>query len=113
MPVQSISMNNIAFRGEVAKKDEAQTLSAKNLQRITGSIRKNLFLRLAGLQQSVLQQFVLQKAKKVSSELDIEEFRKIGEFDKGIAKAKGKLFTGSISAPLENGKAILEYEKVF
>ena len=64
MPVQSISMNNIAFRGEVAKKDEAQTLSAKKPAENNGVDKKKLFLRLAGLQQSVLQQFVLQKAKR-------------------------------------------------
>ncbi len=111
MPVQSILMNNMAFRGEVAKKDEAQTLAAKKPAENNGVDKKKLVLALGGLTAIGIAAICIAKGKKVSSELDIEEFRKIGEFDKGIAKAKGKLFTGSISAPLENGKAILEYEK--
>ncbi len=113
MPVQSVSMNNIAFRGEAIKKDNNNTLAlaAKKPAENNRADKKKIALVLGGLAAVGIAAVYIAKGKKVPPEMSIEEFKKIGKFDKGIAKAKGKLFTGTINAPIKDGVTILEYEK--
>lgn len=49
------------------------------------------------------------KHKKVPTELSLENFKKIGKFDKGTAKVKGKPFSGTITTAKGKEKFVLEY----
>lgn len=108
MSIQKVSLlNNISFKGEAAK--EVQTAPETPNEIKDG--KKKLALALGGLAVASVGAVLVMRGKKVPSKISIEEFKKIGKFDKGVAKAKGKLFTGTIDAPLKDGKTVLEYEK--
>ncbi|MBR5303822.1 MAG: hypothetical protein IKU37_03240 [Candidatus Gastranaerophilales bacterium] len=74
--------------------------------------KKKLMLALAGLATvgvaSVGITMAIKKGK-VPKELSIEEFKKLGKFDKGQALVKGKPYTGTIEVANKEGKFALEY----
>ncbi len=77
-----------------------------------GRDRKKLIAAaLGGLAVAGVAALAIYKHKKVPSELGIDEFRKIGKFDKGFAEVKGKPFSGKITVPNKNGKTVIEYTK--
>jgi len=111
MPIQSISLNNVTFKGETQKTEEPDVIDVqKEAEKPVDDNAKKITLALGGLAAVGIGAVLISRSKKVPQELSIEEFKKIGKFDKGIAKAKGKLFTGAIDVPAKDGKFIIEYE---
>lgn len=58
--------------------------------------KKLLALGAVALAAGAIAGIAIYKNKKVPSSLSLDEFKKIGKFDKGKATAKGKPFTGEI-----------------
>lgn len=118
MPVQSISMNNIAFRGETAKKEETQTLGAKKPAENNGVDKKKLALALGGLAAVGVAAVCIAKGRKASSGMSIEKFKKAGGFEKvnndrvsrTLATYKGKPYTGAIAVTNKNGNFNIQYK---
>lgn len=110
MPVQSVSLNNVAFRGETPKTETAPKAEPKTPENkdIDG---KKIGIVLGGLAAAGIAAVLIGKSKKIPSELNIEEFKKIGKFDKGFATAKNKPFSGIINVANKNGDYKLEYDK--
>lgn len=112
MPVQNVSFNSVAFRGEIPKKEG--TPISDNKEKANGGFddKKKIALVLGGLAATgIAAVAIAKKGKKIPSELNIDEFKKIGGFDKGAAKVKGKPFSGTINIPNKDGSHVLEYEK--
>lgn len=110
MPVQSVSLNNVAFRGETPKTETAPKTEAKTAEKQNADGKK-IAIALGGLAAAGIAAVLIGKGKKVPSELSIEEFKKIGSFDKGFAIAKKKPFSGIINVTNANGKYAIEYDK--
>lgn len=118
MPVQSVSLNNIAFRGEAPKAETAVAEKAETASKTESKTPENkhidgkkIGIVLGGLAAAGIAAVLIGKSKKVPSELSIEEFKKIGKFNKGFATAKNKPFSGIINVANANGKYALEYDK--
>ncbi len=110
MPVQSVSLNNVAFRGETPKTEAVPKTEAKTAEKQNADGKK-IAIALGGLAAAGIAAVLIGKSRKVPSELSLEEFKKIGSFDKGFATAKKKPFSGIINTANKNGNYKLEYDK--
>lgn len=106
MSIKAIS-SNLSFTSN----NSAKTISSEQTKETTQLDKKKLLIGgLVGLGCIAAAGIAIAKCKKVPSELSIDEFKKIGQFDHGTAKAKGKLFSGTIVVPKDNGKISITYK---
>ncbi|MCD7878848.1 MAG: hypothetical protein LUG16_02815 [Candidatus Gastranaerophilales bacterium] len=105
MEVSKISATSIpttiANKGIESKGTIVNSNASRNKEKIVAA--------LGGLAVAGLAALAICKHKK--PELGIDEFKKIGKFDKGFAVANGKPFSGKITVPNKDGKTVMEYAK--
>lgn len=110
MPIENVSGVK-PFLAQVPKKEEVEQKIAQAQKEIKDG-KKKLALTLAGLATvgvATIGVALAIKKGKIPSELTMDNFKKIGNFEKGKAFVKGKPYTGIIDVVNKNGKFQMEY----
>ena len=108
MKIGAISNVN-TFKGT----QEASTVTSpnekKDIKEVVKDNKDKIALGLGALAAVGIAAVAISRGKKVPSELSIDDFKKIGKFDKGVATVKGQPFSGVIDVINEENKYALEY----
>ena len=108
MKIGAISNVN-TFKGT----QEASTVTSpnekKDIKEVVKDNKGKIALGLGALAALGIAAVAISRGKKVPSELSIDDFKKIGKFDKGVATVKGQPFSGVIDVINEENKYVLEY----
>ena len=83
--------------------------SKKDIKEVIKDNKGKIALGLSALAAVGIAAVAISRGKKAPSELSIDDFKKIGKFDKGFATVKGKPYSGVINATNKEGKYALEY----
>ncbi len=83
--------------------------SKKDIKEVIKDNKGKIALGLSALAAVGIAAVAISRGKKVPSELSIDDFKKIGKFDKGTATVKGKPFSGIINVTNKRGNYALEY----
>lgn len=108
MKIGAISNVN-TFKGT----QEASTVTSpnekKDIKEVVKDNKGKIALGLGALAAVGIAAVAISRGKKVPSELSIDDFKKIGKFDKGSATVNGKPFSGIIGVTNKRGHYALEY----
>lgn len=110
MPIGNVSAVKPVL-AQAPKKEELEQKVAQAQKEIKDG-KKKLALALAGLATvgvATIGTALAIKKGKMPSELTMDNFKKIGNFEKGKAFVKGKPYTGIIDVVNKNGKFQMEY----
>ena len=83
--------------------------SKKDIKEVIKDNKGKIALGLSALAAVGIAAVAISRGKKAPSELSIDDFKKIGKFDKGFATVKGKPYSGVINVTNKEGKYALEY----
>ena len=83
--------------------------SKKDIKEVIKDNKGKIALGLSALAAVGIAAVAISRGKKAPSELSIDDFKKIGKFDKGVATVKGKPYSGVINVTNKEGKYALEY----
>lgn len=110
MSVQNVSgISTVSTKGLL----KAQTQNAEQpIQTEKKGGKKKIMLALGALAAVGIAGVAIAKGKKAPLEtINLDKFKEIGTFNKGVASIDGKPFTGIINASNKNGDFALEYKK--
>lgn len=110
MKIGAISNVN-TFKGTQEASTATSPNEKKDIKEVVKDNKGKIALGLGALAAVGIAAVAISRGKKVPSELSIDDFKKIGKFNKGVATVKGKPFNGMINVVnKEKGrKYVLEY----
>lgn len=108
MKIGTVSNVN-AFKGTQEVSATTSPNEKKDIKEVIKDNKGKIAIGLGALAAIGIATVAIATRKKIPSELSLDEFRKIGKFDKGAATVKGKPFSGVINVANEEGKYALEY----
>ncbi len=108
MKIGSVSNVN-AFKGVQETSVVTSPNEKKDIKEILQENKGKIALGLGALAAVGIAAVAITRGKKVPSELSIDDFKKIGKFDKGSATVNGKPFSGIIGVTNKRGHYALEY----
>lgn len=109
-----MSINSINSTTGIVKQNQVQRMNENNDKKPIIDIKDGktkIGLALAGLAVVGATAVFVATKKRMPDNIGIEDFKKVGSFDKGIAKYKNKPYTGVIEVARDKQKFQLEYEK--
>ena len=98
-----------AFKGAQEASAATSPNEKKDIKEVIKDNKGKIALGLSALAAAGVAAVAISRGKKVPSELSIDDFKKIGKFDKGTATVKGKPFSGVINVTNKYDKYALEY----
>lgn len=108
MKIGTVSNVN-AFKGAQEVSATTSPNEKKDIKEVIKDNKGKIAIGLGALAAIGIATVAIATRKKIPSELSLDEFRKIGKFDKGAATVKGKPFSGVINVTNKKGKHVLEY----
>lgn len=108
MKIGTVSNVN-AFKGTQEVSATTSPNEKKDIKEVIKDNKGKIAIGLGALAAIGIATVAIATRKKIPSELSLDEFRKIGKFDKGAATVKGKPFSGVINVANKKGKYVLEY----
>ena len=108
MQVKAISSAQ-AFRGAQETSETITSGKKKDIKEVIKDNKGKIALGLSALAAVGIAAVAISRGKKAPSELSVDDFKKIGKFDKGVATVKGKPYSGVINVTNKEGKYALEY----
>ncbi len=108
MKIGTVSNVN-AFKGTQEVSATTSPNEKKDIKEVIKDNKGKIAIGLGALAAIGIATVAIATRKKIPSELSLDEFRKIGKFDKGAATVKGKPFSGVINVTNKKGKYALEY----
>ena len=105
MQINSIASTQ-TFKGE---QEAAQKSEKKQIKQILSENKEKILIGLGALAVIGVATVAIAKNKKVPFEFNVDEFKKIGKFDKGVATLNktGEKYTGKITCQLDDGSYVL------
>ena len=108
--MQVSSVHSIPMKGSVANNTATTNpQEKKDVKEIIKDNKGKIALALGALAAAGVAAVALTRGKKVPSEMSIDDFKKIGKFEKGAATVNGKPYTGVINVTNKKGTYALEY----
>lgn len=108
MKIGSISSTN-TFKGANESASVSVPNKEKNVKEVIKDNKGKIALGLSALAAVGVAAVAISRGKKLPSELSLDDFKKIGKFNKGAATVKGKPFNGVINVTNQKGNYALEY----
>ncbi len=108
MKIGSVS-NAATFKGAQETSAVTAPNDKKDIKEVIKDNKGKIALGLSALAAVGIAAVAISRGKKAPSELSIDDFRKIGKFDKGVATVKGKPYSGVINVTNKKDKYALEY----
>ena len=102
-------LNVNTFKGTQEASTATSPNEKKDIKEVVKDNKGKIALGLSALAAVGIAAVAITRGKKVPSELSIDDFKKIGKFDKGVATVKGQPFSGVIDVINEENKYALEY----
>lgn len=107
--MQVNSVNSVSMKGNIETQGISNPNEKKDIKEVIKDNKGKIALALGALAAAGVAAVAISRGKKIPSELSIDDFKKIGRFDKGMASVKGKPFSGVINVTNKNGQYALEY----
>lgn len=108
MKIGSVSNVN-AFKGVQETSAVTSPNEKKDIKEVLQENKGKIALGLSALAAVGIAAVAISRGKKLPSELSLDDFKKIGKFNKGAATVKGKPFNGVINVTNQKGNYALEY----
>lgn len=108
MKIGSVSNVN-AFKGVQETSAVTSPNEKKDIKEVLQENKGKIALGLSALAAVGVAAVAISRGKKLPSELSLDDFKKIGKFNKGAATVKGKPFNGVINVTNQKGNYALEY----
>lgn len=108
MKISSVSNTN-AFKGAQETYAVTSPNEKKDIKEILQENKGKIALGLGALAAVGIAAVAITRGKKVPSYVSLDDFKKIGKFDKGNATVNGKPFSGIINVTNKRGHYALEY----